>query len=79
MESVNGRNSHSENKQAASWCKRYNVSQVSGSDGHTLSELGMAVTRFHEPVHNRADLIRLLQNGSFTAARDEAAAAVPEP
>ncbi|NIA05609.1 MAG: PHP domain-containing protein [Proteobacteria bacterium] len=71
VESVNGRNSHPENKQAASWCKRYNVSQVCGSDAHTLSELGMAVTRFHEPVHNRSDLIRLLKNGSFTAERNE--------
>lgn len=71
VESVNGRNSHPENKQAASWCERYNVSQVSGSDAHTLSELGMAVTRFHEPIHSRSDLIRSLKNGSFTAERDE--------
>ncbi|GBE12750.1 hypothetical protein BMS3Abin13_01042 [bacterium BMS3Abin13] len=69
VESVNGRNSHPENKQAASWCQRYNVSQVSGSDAHALSELGMAATRFHEPIHSRSDLIRSLKNGSFTAER----------
>lgn len=76
VESVNGRNSYLENKQAAFWCKSYNVSQVSGSDAHALAELGMAVTRFHEPIHSRSDLIRSLKNGSFTAERDEA---VTEP
>lgn len=59
-EAVNGRNTDLANLQAAKLRQRYAVGETGGSDAHSLPELGRAVTRFHQPIRSRADLIAAL-------------------
>lgn len=66
VERVNGRNSPAENAQAAGWERDFadhDLNGVSGSDAHSLAELGRAPTRFLMPVRNRSELIEALDKG----------------
>lgn len=65
VEGVNGRNAHHENESVLNWQKKYNVSQVGGSDAHSLEELGKVHTAFTTPIHSRTDLINALKQGAF--------------
>ncbi len=62
IESINGRNSDIENLKADRWRKRYALTEIGGSDAHTLDELGRAVTRFSMPIRSRKDLIYALNH-----------------
>lgn len=61
-EGINGRNSDIENLQFNSLRKRYGLTEIGGSDAHTLSELGRAVTQFSVPIRSRKDLIYALDH-----------------
>ena len=63
VESVNGRNSDSENQQVALWRRRYDLVECAGSDAHTLAELGKLKTRFTVPINTMADLVHALNRG----------------
>ncbi len=61
VESFNGRNSDEENQLARQWMNRYSLTEVAGSDAHTLEELGVGCTWFEIPITSRADLIYALR------------------
>ena len=63
VEQVNGRNSDQENDRVKAWTERYDLTQVGGSDAHTLSELGRITTRFSTPIRSRQDLVEALMAG----------------
>jgi predicted metal-dependent phosphoesterase TrpH len=65
VEGVNGRNAHHENESVRSWQKKYNITQVGGSDAHSLDELGRVHTTFTTPIHSRTDLVKALKQGDF--------------
>jgi len=73
VETRNGRNTFDENLLAEAWLGRYAVAACSGSDAHTLAELGCVATRFESPVTSRADLIRVL-NARRASAQSASAA-----
>lgn len=62
IESINGRNSRTENLQVDTWRRKYVFAESGGSDAHSLDELGKVKTRFEMPVRCRADLIFALKN-----------------
>ncbi|AMK12331.1 PHP domain-containing protein [Pseudodesulfovibrio indicus] len=59
----NGRNSRAENLLGLRLAVRHGLSQVAGSDAHTLEELGRCPTRFSVPVASAADLADALNRG----------------
>jgi predicted metal-dependent phosphoesterase TrpH len=61
-EGINGRNSDIENLKFDRLRKRYGLTEIGGSDAHTLTELGRAVTRFSAPIRSRKDLIYALDH-----------------
>ncbi len=63
IESVNGRNTPSENQQVKKWRKEHFLTCCGGSDAHSLDELGTVCTRFSTPVRSRNDLIFAFKNG----------------
>jgi len=64
IEVENGRNTDAENRCAVDLADRLNAVTVSGSDAHTMGELGRLPTRFSMPVRSRADLVRALRSGA---------------
>ncbi|THB64686.1 MAG: PHP domain-containing protein [Desulfovibrio sp.] len=69
VETLNGRNTVEENRQAQDWAKRAHLPSVGGSDAHTLAELGRSPTRFFQPVSCLADLVAALRQGACAPAR----------
>ena len=63
IEVENGRNTEAENRSAAELAGRLDAVAVSGSDAHTMGELGRRPTRFTVPVRTRADLVGALRRG----------------
>jgi len=63
VEVENGRNSQIEDELAAALACRHELTAVSGSDAHSLAELGSYPTRFTVPITNREDLVRALNQG----------------
>jgi len=63
IEVENGRNTDAENNLAADLADRLGAHAVSGSDAHTLAELGRRPTLFDAPVRCRTDLVRALRRG----------------
>jgi predicted metal-dependent phosphoesterase TrpH len=63
VESVNGRNSESENLRVSFWRKQYRFTECGGSDAHSLAELGKAKTEFSVPIRSRAELVAALRKG----------------
>ncbi|MDD2388133.1 MAG: PHP domain-containing protein [Desulfobacterales bacterium] len=63
VESVNGRNSFTENQKVDSWRQRYALTECCGSDAHALNELGKVTTCLTAPVRSRDDFIRAFKNG----------------
>lgn len=76
IEVENGRNTDAENALAADLADRLGFHAVSGSDAHTLGELGRLPTRFDAPVRCRADLVRALRRGLCQPLRAPLAAAI---
>ena len=73
VESVNGRNTACENRQAEDWFSRYSLVGCGGSDAHSLDELGRAGTFFSCQIRTRADLICALKKGLCKPAVPKAA------
>jgi hypothetical protein len=67
VESLNGRNSTTENAAVDKWLARYDLVRCGGSDAHTPHEVGTFATRFFNPVLSRADLIRALKSSMCSA------------
>lgn len=64
IESLNGRNTTTENAAVQHWRGDYDLTECGGSDAHTVEEVGAFATRFFAPVRTRSDLIAALKNGS---------------
>jgi len=62
IESLNGRNTASENAAVERWRGDYDLIECGGSDAHTIEEVGSFATRFFVPVRTRSDLIAALKN-----------------
>jgi hypothetical protein len=52
-----------ENLNVNRWLKRYALTEIGGSDAHTLDELGRVFTRFSIPIQSRKDLLYGLNHG----------------
>lgn len=63
VEVMNGRNSEIENLRVDAWRKKYEFTEVAGSDAHTTQEIGEMATRFTVPVGSRKELIGALKRG----------------
>ena len=63
VEVENGRNNRVEDELAATLAHKLGLISVSGSDAHSVSELGACPTRFTIPIKNRDDLVRALNQG----------------
>lgn len=63
IESINGRNTGAENRNASRWTGTYPVSVCGGSDAHSIEELGSVVTRIPVPVFSPGDLRNALMKG----------------
>jgi len=63
IEVVNGRNTNVEDELAADLARKLRKSITSGSDAHSLDELGRFPTRFNAPIASRADLVNAIRNG----------------
>lgn len=61
IESINGRNTLTENLAAERWLRYYDLIACAGSDAHTPDEVGTVATRFFVPVRTRSDLITALK------------------
>lgn len=61
IESLNGRNTLTENLAAGRWRRRYDLIECGGSDAHTIVEVGTFATRFFVPIRTRSDLITALK------------------
>lgn len=64
IESLNGRNTPSENLAVEQWRQHFDLAECGGSDAHSLEEVATFATRFGGPVRTRSDLIHLLKNQS---------------
>jgi hypothetical protein len=62
IESLNGRNTPSENGAVEQWCQHFDLTECGGSDAHSIEEVATFATRFFGPVRTRSDLIHLLKN-----------------
>ena len=62
VESLNGRNTPSENSAVKQWRQHFDLIECGGSDAHTIEEVATFATRFFAPVRTRSDLIHLLKN-----------------
>jgi hypothetical protein len=62
IESLNGRNTATENAAVQGWCDDYDLTECGGSDAHTIEEVGNFATRFFVPVRTRSDLVAALKN-----------------
>ena len=62
IESLNGRNTATENAAVERWRDGYDLIECGGSDAHTIEEVGSFATRFFVPVRTRSDLIAALKN-----------------
>jgi hypothetical protein len=62
IESLNGRNTPSENRAVKEWREHFDLTECGGSDAHSLDEVATFATRFLGPVRTRSDLIHLLKN-----------------
>ena len=63
MEALNGRAGPGENQLALRWAREHHVPACGGSDAHQRGEIGRALTFFHRPVYNEAQLARALVSG----------------
>lgn len=63
IEVVNGRNTNLEDELAADLARKLQTFRTSGSDAHSLDELGRFPTRFSCPIASRADLVNAIRNG----------------
>lgn len=63
IEVVNGRNTDAEDAMAHRLAREVSVTRVSGSDAHSLDELGRFPTRFSGPISDRSDLVNALRQG----------------
>lgn len=61
IESINGRNTLSENLATEGWRQCYDLTECGGSDAHTINEVGAVATRFSVPIRTRFDLITALK------------------
>ncbi len=66
VESINGRNTTSENAKMDAWRGHFFFSECSGSDAHSPEEVGRFTTEFDLPIRTRDDLIFALKNGLCT-------------
>ena len=57
IESLNGRNSEIENFKAKQLAEYYSLTEVCGSDSHTLEEIGSVYMEFNDLIRTREDLI----------------------
>jgi hypothetical protein len=62
IESLNGRNTATENAAVQRWREGCDFAECGGSDAHTIAEVGTFATRFFAPVRTRSDLIAALKN-----------------
>jgi predicted metal-dependent phosphoesterase TrpH len=62
IESLNGRNTPSENRAVEQWRQHFELTECGGSDAHSIEEVATFATRFLDPVRTRSDLIHLLKN-----------------
>jgi predicted metal-dependent phosphoesterase TrpH len=62
IESLNGRNTPSENMAVEQWRQHFDLTECGGSDAHSIEEVATYATRFFGPVRTRFDLIHLLKN-----------------
>ena len=63
IESINGRNSLTENLAVEGWRRSYDLIECGGSDAHTVAEVGTYATRIFAPIQTRTDLITALKKG----------------
>lgn len=63
IEVLNGRNTFADNLRAQALLERHPLVPVSGSDAHSLVELGRCATFFDAPVASREDLVNCLNQG----------------
>ncbi len=64
IESLNGRNTPSENWAVEQWRAHFDLAECGGSDAHSAEEVATFATRFLGPVRTRSDLIHLLKSHS---------------
>ena len=69
IEVVNGRNTDMDDFFAEGLATKTGLARSSGSDAHTLEELGQFPTRFRMPIANRSDLVTALKRGLCEPAR----------
>ncbi|MGD8834448.1 MAG: PHP domain-containing protein [Desulfobacteraceae bacterium] len=62
IESLNGRNTPSENLAVEQWRQHFDLTECGGSDAHCVEEVATFATRFFAPVRTRFDLVDLLKN-----------------
>jgi predicted metal-dependent phosphoesterase TrpH len=62
IESLNGRNTPSENSAVDQWRAHFDLTECGGSDAHSVEEVATDATRFFGSVRTRSDLIHLLKN-----------------
>lgn len=62
IESLNGRNTPSENSAVGQWREHFDLAECGGSDAHSVEEVATFATRLFGPVRTRSDLIHLLKN-----------------
>jgi len=65
IEGVNGRNQRQENELACQWREKYQLRLASGSDAHSLDELGKSPLMFTERITCRTEMIKALRHGKF--------------
>ncbi len=64
IESVNGRNSDSDNREVKRWTSGFDLVQTGGSDAHSLEELGKIKTDVLGKIKCRNSFIRALKDGN---------------
>ena len=73
VERLNGSNRPGEQERADELVAARGYLGTGGSDAHVVSAIGSCMTQFDGEVRNEADIVRLLRQGKFRAARlDEA-------
>ncbi len=61
IESINGRNTLTENLAVERWRRCYDLIECGGSDAHMIDEVGTVATRFFASIRTRSDLITALK------------------
>ena len=67
IECLNGRNHDFENEACFKWIREHGNGKrsISGSDAHTLDEIGRIVTVFEKNIYGVEDSIRELRHGKY--------------